>query len=981
MGGGGGKGGGRQVIGYRYFLGLHMAICHGPVDAIGPVYAGERQITGLSAGYSGNPGESIVQSTASSPNLFGGEKKEGGISGTVDFMFGADDQAQNDYLLSQPDITADNLPAFRGIVSAVARKIYIAAMNPYPKPWWFTVKNIPQRDWYSATAEVPAGSGSANGAHIIRETIINPDWGMGYSFDRVDDTSFRSAADTLLAEGFGLSLQLSGQGSIEEFIQHILRHINGVLYTDRTTGRYILRMIRDDYTVGNLPVFDDSNTVSLSSFQRPTFAELVNEIVLVYRPRGATQDAAVTFQDLASVEAQGGVVSQTVQFPGIDTATIAARVGVRELRQQSTPLAQVRMTVNRQGWDINPGDPFILRWPAYGIDQIVLRALKVDYGNVLQNRIEIEAVEDVFGLPAASYSEPQDPIWTDPVTDPVPVPQVKLVETPFYEIATSFTGASVYIPTLEDTDTFLMGLATEPSSASASYQLWTKLSSQLEFIFRINGPYTTAVTIDADIGRQDTDDISVTGLTEFGVIDIEIGSYAFLNEEVVRVDEIDVGAGTVNIGRGCLDTLPAEHAAGSRLWFGDSAAAIDFTEYQQGNVVNTKSLTQTGNGVLPIASATQFDITMQGRQYRPYPPANVRFRQGFGLAYWPSVVWGAITSGVALYHPTRLQWVNRNRLTQTVPGDILDWFDGNVTPEEGVTYELRYFQEGDIFNTPENETRQYIESGPSTVSGYWQDEIDDTDRLEYSPIDGQDLDMPFTDDSIGGTLSPASQAQNVSNVTFGNGRATHNDGYFEIGDFVLSTDAAIVFTFNADGDGEEDQFLFGKHSIVGAGGRNLIGVWYRKDGQRVGISTYNSDVISDTDFRVLPSHDYTIFIRKAGASIQYYADGVLLINTSIGSLTGRPWVIGADWDANDGIRNHFYRGIVKDLRIYDDQDVQVSDIFGGKRANRYFRAVVQSVRTETDPAGTHRSLQEFDYTVPERLGFGLDWNNDWNSRR
>ena len=42
--GGGGKGGGSSsyVVGHRYYAGLHLAICHGPVDAVTRIIVGER---------------------------------------------------------------------------------------------------------------------------------------------------------------------------------------------------------------------------------------------------------------------------------------------------------------------------------------------------------------------------------------------------------------------------------------------------------------------------------------------------------------------------------------------------------------------------------------------------------------------------------------------------------------------------------------------------------------------------------------------------------------------------------------------------------------------------------------------------------------------------------------------------------------------------------------------------------------------------
>ena len=110
-----------QTVGYRYYLGMHLAICHGPVDAITEIQVGERQA------WSGNLTAS-GRITVNVPELFGGEKREGGISGAIDAAFGQAAQTPNDYLASK---IGSPQPAYRGVLSLILRQLYIAANNPY----------------------------------------------------------------------------------------------------------------------------------------------------------------------------------------------------------------------------------------------------------------------------------------------------------------------------------------------------------------------------------------------------------------------------------------------------------------------------------------------------------------------------------------------------------------------------------------------------------------------------------------------------------------------------------------------------------------------------------------------------------------------------------------------------------------------------------------------------------------------------------
>ena len=81
------------TVGYKYYLGMHMVWCHGPVDKLLRVRADKRDAwegTGLDGSIAIN-----------AEDLFGGESREGGVSGTVDLQMGLPSQGRNSYLQSQ----------------------------------------------------------------------------------------------------------------------------------------------------------------------------------------------------------------------------------------------------------------------------------------------------------------------------------------------------------------------------------------------------------------------------------------------------------------------------------------------------------------------------------------------------------------------------------------------------------------------------------------------------------------------------------------------------------------------------------------------------------------------------------------------------------------------------------------------------------------------------------------------------------------
>jgi len=245
MSGGGGKSE-DVTVGFRYYMGLHMAVCHGPVDEVSALIVGDR------LAWSGSVTANATISV-NAPNLFGGEEKEGGIQGSLDVAMGGPAQVVNSYLQAR---IGGVVPAFRGVLALIYRGGLVACNNPYIKKWAVKVKRItqgwgPDGVWYSAKAEVP--SVGMNPAHIIYQCLTNKSWGMGYPTSIIDSASFTTAADALYAEGFGLNLLWNQQARIEDFVLDVASHINATVYVRPDTGQFALKLIRDDYVPGSLP--------------------------------------------------------------------------------------------------------------------------------------------------------------------------------------------------------------------------------------------------------------------------------------------------------------------------------------------------------------------------------------------------------------------------------------------------------------------------------------------------------------------------------------------------------------------------------------------------------------------------------------------------------------------------------------------------------------------------------------------------------
>ena len=662
--GGGGKGGGGSssyVVGHRYYAGLHLAICHGPVDAVTRIIVGER------TAWSGSVTSSQTL-YVNAPELFGGDSREGGVQGYVEVKLGGPAETISGYLQQK---LGSVIPAFRGVVSIIVQQCQLSAMNPYIKPWSIEARRIP------APAALGSGyiNGDANPAHIIYECLNNATWGLGYAASEIDASSFQTAANTLASEQYGLSLLWDREQPLEEFIAEILRHIDGTLYVHPRTGKFVLKLARADYNVSSLLVLDASNILELESFSRPSESELVNQITVRYRDRSTDKDAAITVHDLAALELAGGVVSSaTVDYPGISNGSLASRVALGDLKQLSVPLAKATLIANRQASNLNIGDVFKFTWPELGIAQLVMRVVRVSYGTLTDGRVRIECVEDIFGLPSASYVSPTPTSWVSPLTSPAPVPYRRLNEAPWWTVVKRVVGESATAQNeLDPQGGLLVACASRPSGDSLNVKLLTRQGSAAYAEVDTMGFTPNATLINA-CDEQATV-FSIGNGQDLDIV--KLNTYAYLDNEIVAVKAINLVAGTVTVDRGVLDTVPAPHLASARIWLADAFEALVTEQYLSGESLQVKMLPATGLGRLAESAAPADSYTFAGRMIRPYPPGNVKVNN----VMWPTTILGQIA----------LTWAHRDRMQQTVY--LVTQSEGNIGPEAGVTYTVRFYNE------------------------------------------------------------------------------------------------------------------------------------------------------------------------------------------------------------------------------------------------------------------------------------------------
>lgn len=731
-----------------------------------------------------------------------------------------------------------------------------------------------------------------NPAHIVYQCLTDPQWGMGYPTAQIDDDSFTAAAQTFFDEGLGLCLIWNQQSSIEDFVQLVLDHAGAVYYADPKTGKFKLKALRFDYDPDYLPVYDETNIISLDKFERPTYGEMINEITVVYLDYWTAKDSSITVQDLASIQAQGGVISQTRQYPGLPTSDLAARIAERDVIASSTPLAKCRITVNRSAWEEAPGGVIKVNWDKLGLDGVVFRVLTINYGSLNDGHLVIELAEDVYGLPSSSYSIQEPTGFTEPDTAPSVITIQDVAETPYWDLARALTAADLSF--IDADAAYIMAMAATANQLSLGFEMFTRISPAEYATNDAFGSFAPTATIGGSTGlrRQDTVLEYENGIN---IADVVIGQRVLIGTgrfaEFAEITSFGSGVNEIELNRGILDTTPQDHAFGTRLFFIEDDFAVDPTERATGDSVDVKLSAYSSSGETGIELSTAMNIEPDQRLYRPYPAGKIRINDDD----FPAEVL-TDSSGVTV------TWAHRDRLQQLV--NYVDQNENSIGPEAGTTYTVRFYLDSVLLDTQSgisgtSASFVYTEDGLARIEVdsvrdsvvNWQSQIREFDvvtEVETDPdfasvvslihFPGEDGSTTITD-VIGLTWSTTGNVQIDTARSKWGGSSLLCDG---TGDYIAHATALLTsaaFTI-------EEWFWF---NALGAGVRTLWSQYLLSDANRTifdvrnaKLSIFNGAQGLQSGSNDLPTGQWVHirFVWDGINTCKGYVDGVLEVTHS-----------------------------------------------------------------------------------------------------
>ena len=647
----------KVTVGYKYYIGFHLVF--GRSSRWGATLLDI--VVGTDKVWSGALGDG--NGSISKPTIWGGDEAGGGIAGKFTWMPGLANQGQNAYLKSQLGAT---LPAFRGVFGLSWNQGYHGNSTQLPM-WKIRARVLPQ-GLASGKHNI---NGEANPAEAQYELLTDSAIGLGLQATDVDVASFVACANTLYNEGMGMSMAWDNAKSVEEMLKEIDRHIDSITYQDPDSGLWRMRLIRNDYNLNTLPIADPSNA-NLLSFARPTADELVNELKVTYSSEELEgQTIPVQIQDPAAFQSKNRQkISSEIAYPGFTKKDIALKAATRDMRALSYGFARVQLKVSR-ALNLNPVDRFKLDWPPLGITNMPMIVMEKDIGTLASGEMTITAVQDVFGLGEALYTDTESSGWVSIDRSPAVPTNYRMEFTPYW------------LNLLDDT-------VEEPTSAVPMLMVEEPNSSHLGYEIEYSDPTTGGNYVSGDTAQAFTP-TAVLAYDYLETAGADTGATLILKDlktatsvQAATLSEMqNLGAGLVvidseilgftavtaradgsyaitGVQRGLLDSVIARHLAGAKAWLIYEALGRTQSEvfpFAAGTYA-AKIMPVALGGTLDITLAPVISVATNGtssnaRPLYAYPVRNLAVNGVLGFSQ-------PIASADLV-----LTWKHSNRLTET----------------------------------------------------------------------------------------------------------------------------------------------------------------------------------------------------------------------------------------------------------------------------------------------------------------------------
>lgn len=508
------------------------------------------------------------------------------------------------------------------------------------KPPSFEVRRTPNFLSLTGGREI-VNDGDANPMNVLYEVLTNASWGFGIAAADVDVAVFVTAANTIHAEGNGFSFMLDREEDAGEFVRRIEQQVDCITFLNPATAKWQVKLIRDDYDILLVPEINATNS-ELESFTQGTWEGTTNQVRCNFNERVDDYKGTYAFaQDQANVRIVGSNTSTTVTHPGVKDRDLANSLTWRELRTLAYPLSSGGWILNRTMYGVLPGDVLALTDADLGYTRLPMRVMSVDYGELLDGRIRISAVRDVFRAAVGSFAAPPSTTWEPPADELVAFPPDEQLA---FEAPRGLTLRDPNSPA-PDTDKIYAAarrqgpessfLIVERHAAGTPSGAFTEVGEVFGFL-RIGSllstlpsgrsyPHASFVVVPGP-DTQSAIETAFPDITDIVELGTDLLTLCLIDEEFFLVSSAQNSGLNVqlnNVYSGVLDSPQDEHLAGAFVYLLFLGGGMSRDTVPAGQNVHVKLLPRSASADLAEADAIQVAFAMEDRTRRPYPPSEL----------------------------------------------------------------------------------------------------------------------------------------------------------------------------------------------------------------------------------------------------------------------------------------------------------------------------------------------------------------------
>lgn len=471
----------------------------------------------------------------------------------------------------------------------------------------------------------------ANPVAVAMECIVNSEWGLGFPLEMVDTASFATAAELMYDEQIFMSTSAKSE-AIKNILDDCATVGEFLIFTNRQDGKVSVRTLRaqgsQDFTL------DDSSISMITSYSVDDKAGLPGQVDVKFTD--INQRDRVTYTNKNN---NGERSTFTLDIASVDDSSVADKILTRASKTLMARTARLQIKIpSSSAAGMNVGDVGLIGSVEFGIPDAYYRLLNIKEGKQESGTVSLTLVTDTWSRAALPYYKRTEEQLVDLIRAPKPSPDVYTTGSTFFELSlrTVLTGGtSADIPP----QNFGTVLAASPSAFSQKYQI-PEMDSESFYTEALFSPYAelnvSLSKSDTTILLSDTSSMS----KKFEVV--------YLGDEIIQIlGVVPVqGKPAFSIARGCHDTVPADHLAGTKMrtlradglrnWtssFFLSPPVYPVSQFKVLPIMDDGTTIFTGE-----VEYSQWNPTDGSRQFLPPTPTNVKVN---GSAY-PNTIAGDV---------------------------------------------------------------------------------------------------------------------------------------------------------------------------------------------------------------------------------------------------------------------------------------------------------------------------------------------------